>query len=104
MITRKPSLLKTKTAATHVYAIAVKMDEDEVEGWYEEEKQKAIDDYSKELEDGKSKKEALERYEKKILKANEKYNLLMNEKLLKKKGRFDRFMSNMRERWILFKK
>ena len=31
------------------------MEEDEIDGWYEDEKQKAIDEYIKEIEENKNK-------------------------------------------------
>ena len=86
-------------------AIADKMDSEEVDSWYEEEKQKSMDDYAKDIDDGKDKKQALEIYDKRIQSLIAKYNKLMDLKLdNKKKGRFYEIISKLKERIILFRK
>ena len=81
------------------------MDEDEVESWYDEEKQQAMDEYVKEIEDGKDREKAKEVYEKRLEKAIRKFNLLMNEKLdTKKKTKLRSFISGIREKLIFMKR
>jgi hypothetical protein len=57
------------------------MEEDEIEQWYEDEKQKAMDDYLKELESSKNRKEAEKIFNAKMDDITKKYNQLMMEKI-----------------------
>jgi len=57
------------------------MEEDEIEQWYEDEKQKAMDDYLKELESNKNHEEAEKAFNVKMDCIAKRYNQLMTEKL-----------------------
>jgi hypothetical protein len=59
------------------------MDEEEIDSWYEEEKQKCLDDYLKEIENSKDHEVAERKYEAKLNKVMEKYNKLMTRFLSK---------------------
>ena len=65
--------------------LQINMEEDEIDGWYEEEKQKIMDDYLKNIEDGKNKVVSEKKYRDKLAKTIARYNKLMDEKLTKKK-------------------
>ena len=60
------------------------MEEDEIDSWYEEEKQKLMDDYLKDLEDKKDHDVSQKKYEDKLNKLIEKYNKTMEEKIRQK--------------------
>ena len=62
------------------------MEEDEIENWYEDEKQKAMDDYLKDLEDKKDHDISQKKYEQRLEKTIEKYNKLMEENIKRKKA------------------
>jgi hypothetical protein len=57
------------------------MEEDEIEQWYEDEKQKAMDEYLKELESNKNKDEAEKMFNAKMDDTTKRYNQLMAEKI-----------------------
>ena len=81
------------------------MEEDEIEGWYEDEKQNIVDDYLKELDDGVPKQNAEEKYKKNIASVIERYNSLMNEKLdKKKKGKLGNLIFNIKARLLTYRK
>ena len=63
--------------------LQINMEEDEIDSWYEEEKQKVMDDYLKDIEDGKERAASEKKYREKLAKAIAKYNKLMDEKLSK---------------------
>lgn len=109
-------------AATPVCASASRMEEEEIDAWYEEEKQKCMDNYLKEVEAKKPKKikdflgpenpkdllgnheEAEKRYGSKLNKIINKYNQLMEEKLQNKKAsKFGKFFSSLKGRIHFFK-
>jgi len=60
------------------------MGEDEVDQWYEEEKQKVMDDYLKEIEDKTKKIKAEEKFHTKMSQISLKYSRLMEKQLLAK--------------------
>jgi hypothetical protein len=62
------------------------MDEDEIEQWYDAEKEKALEEYTTALEGGKDRKEAEKEFNLKIMEIMKRYNQLMAENL-KKQGR-----------------
>ena len=70
--------------ATSANASVSKMEEDEIDSWYEEEKQKLMDDYLKDLEDKKDHDVSQKKYEDKLNKLIEKYNKTMEEKIRQK--------------------
>jgi aspartate/methionine/tyrosine aminotransferase len=75
------------------------MEEEEIDNWYEEEKQKCMDEYLKEIETTKHYEEAEKRYEEKLNRIINKYNQLMGEKIQNKKaGKFKKFVSNLKKR------
>ena len=57
------------------------MDEDEIDSWYEEQKDNALEDYMKNIENTKNHEESQRIYEAKLSKIIEKYNRLMSQKL-----------------------
>jgi hypothetical protein len=62
------------------------MEEDEVESWYEEQKQKLSDDYLDQLDKKMDRDKAAEEYTKKFNNLNVKYMALID-KSLKSKGK-----------------
>lgn len=60
------------------------MDEDEIDSWYEEEKQKCMDDYLINIEKSGNHDDAEKKFDARLSKAMEKYNKLMNDFLKKK--------------------
>ena len=52
------------------------MDEEDIDIWYDEEKEKALDEYMKAINEKKDKKEAEKKYKKKTKKLREKYEKL----------------------------
>jgi DUF438 domain-containing protein len=61
-------------------------EEDEVEAWYEEEKQKLLDSYVEQLDKGANKEAAEKGYTQKFEQLNQKY-LMLIESALARKGR-----------------
>ena len=57
------------------------MEEDEIDSWYEEEKQKVMEDYLKDIELGKAREISEKKYREKLAKTIARYNKLMIEKL-----------------------
>ncbi len=55
----------------------LRMDEEEINNWYEEQKQKCMDEYLSEIEKNKLHEEAERKYEEKLSKIMEKYSKLM---------------------------
>lgn len=81
------------------------MDIDEIESWYDEEKEHAMDDYTKEIEEGRDREKAKEVYEKRLQRAIKKYNALMNEKLdTRKKTKLQSILSGIKEKVIFMRK
>lgn len=74
-------LPKAVLPAIRAYAIANKMDEEEIELGYEEEKQKCMDEYLNAIEAAKSREDAEKKYHDKLNKAINKYNMMMSQKL-----------------------
>lgn len=66
------------------------MEEDEIEQWYGDEKQKAMDEYLKELESNKNKGEAEKLFNAKMSNTIKRYNQLMTEKI-SGKGKNNKF-------------
>lgn len=64
--------------------LQVNMDEDEIDSWYEEEKQKYIDEYLQQIEQTKNHEEAEKSYNEKLNRVIAKYNKLMEEKIRNK--------------------
>ncbi|HLC49900.1 MAG TPA: hypothetical protein VJI97_00560 [Candidatus Nanoarchaeia archaeon] len=62
------------------------MDEEEIEGNYEEEKQNCMDKYLADLEAGKDKEAAMKKYEETLQKSIAKYNASMIKQLEGKKS------------------
>lgn len=86
------------------YAIVGRMEEEEIDAWYEEEKQKCMEEYLKEIEAAKNYDEAERRYDGKLNKIINKYNRLMTEKLQNKKtNKFERFISSLKRKIYFFK-
>ena len=84
--------------------LQVKMEEEEIDAWYEEEKQKCMDDYLKEVETTKSYEDAEKRYENKLNKIINRYNQLMAEKLQNKNtSKFEKFISSLKRMIYFFK-
>lgn len=52
------------------------MDEADIDSWYDEEKEKALDEYMKTLDEKRDKKEAEKKYKEKMKKIREKYEKL----------------------------
>jgi hypothetical protein len=89
------------------------MDNDEVEVWYEEEKQKLMDEYLKELNEGKNPKDAEKIFTLKLNQTVNRYNELIKKNIerKKRKERFkkqvDKFKEKiryLREKFFFFKK
>ena len=57
------------------------MEDDEIDSMYEEEKQKAMDDYLKDIEDGKDKEKSQKKYDAKTSKALLTYNKMMEKNI-----------------------
>ncbi len=72
--------------ATRAPVTAAEMDEEEIEGNYEEEKQNGMDKYLADLEAGKNKEAAMKKYEESLQKSIAKYNTSMMKKLEGKKS------------------
>ena len=82
----------------------IKMEEEDIDAWYEDEKQKAMDNYLKCIEEGKDKKISEEKYSGRMKYVIETYNRLMTEKLsMKKTGKFQTFMYNLRAKMMMKK-
>lgn len=76
------------------------IDEEEIESWYEEEKQKLLDTYLEQLEKGASKMAEEQSYTKKFEQLNNEYILLI-EKALARKGKktpMEKFKGRIREK------
>ena len=81
------------------------MELDEIDGWYEEEKQKYMEEYLKALEDKRPKEEAEKLYDDKLNKLLDKYNKMMLEKIEnKKQSRLGSFISVIKEKISFTKK
>ena len=84
--------------------LQVRMDEDEIDSWYEEEKQKRMDEYLSEIEAEKNHEEAEKKYENKLGKVINRYNELMNETMQNKKtGKLKRFLFSVKSAIFPFK-
>ena len=82
------------------------MDEDEIDFWYEDEKQKAMDDYLKELEIKKNNKEAETTFNTRMETLMKKYNQLMAEKIANrgKKSKFNEIAEKITDKIRSFRK
>lgn len=81
------------------------MEEDEIDGWYEEEKQKCMDEYLKDVETTKNYEEAEKKYEARLNKIINKYNQLMTEKIQSKKSNeLKNFISSIKRKFYFFKR
>ena len=60
------------------------MDEEEIDVWYEEAKQKSLDEYMLEIEQSKNHEDAEKKYNLKLSRIIERYNKLMNDLIDKK--------------------
>ncbi|HLG23424.1 MAG TPA: hypothetical protein VI564_00675 [Candidatus Nanoarchaeia archaeon] len=79
----------------------MKMDEDEINEWYEEEKEKILEEYTLKLEEKKDREKAESEYHEKLGKVMEKYNKLMLEKLEpKKQNKFNEMVEELRNKLI----
>ena len=67
------------------------MEEGEIEQWYEDEKQKAMDDYLKNLESSKNRDEPERAFNDKMDELTKKYNQLMEDKISNKGSRLRDF-------------
>lgn len=84
--------------------LQIKMDEEEIDSWYEEEKQKYVEQFAAEIEKLKNHESAEKAYNDKLNKLIQKYNKLMLEKLQNKKnGKLNIFLSKIK-RILLLKK
>lgn len=84
--------------------LQVNMDEEEIDSWYEEEKQKCIDEYLQEIERTKNHEEAEKSYNEKLNRVIVKYNKLMEEKIRNnKKGGLSTILSKIRRTVFSFK-
>lgn len=83
-------------AATPAPAAAVKMDEEEIDMWYEEEKQKCMDDYLKEIESGNH-DDAEKKYNERLGKLIAKYNSMMTDAIQGKKSPFKDMVSGIKK-------
>jgi hypothetical protein len=82
------------------------MTEEEIETWYEEEKQKAYDELLKEIESKKDRAQSEKRYGLRLEKIKERYNRL-HEKILEREDKriqFKRIKQKARERFPILKK
>ena len=78
----------------------MKMKEDEIDQWYEEEKQKVMDDYLKEIEDKSKKEKSEEKFHEMMSRLSWKYGHLMDKALLAKKkkkssGKFSKILEKI---------
>ena len=81
------------------------MEEEEIDSWYEEEKQKCMEEYLKNIETTKDHEEAEKKYNDKLNKLIDKYNQLMAKAIQgKKTGKLKKFISNIKRTIISFKK
>ena len=62
--------------ATTARVFANKMDEEDIDSWYDEEKEKLLEEYMKTLDGKKEKKEAEKKYKERMKKIREKYEML----------------------------
>ena len=79
------------------------MEEEEIEAWYEDEKQKLLDIYLEQLEKGADKQTEEQSYTKKFEALNAQY-LSLIEKALARKGKktgMEKFTSKMKEKMQL---
>ncbi len=67
--------------AANIVAKVAKMDEDEINNWYEEQKQAWLDNYVKDLENGLDKIAAEKKYRAALEKILQRYHKLMDENL-----------------------
>lgn len=73
------------------------MDEEEIDAWYEEEKQKCMDDYLKGIEESKNHEAAEKRYKERLGKAIDKYNKLMEDAIKGRKSGIKSVISNIKK-------
>ena len=82
--------------------LQVRMEEEEIDGWYEEEKQKFMEEYLKNIETTKNYEEAEKRYNDRLNKLIDKYNQLMIEAIQgRKTGKLKRFISKIKKVFFL---
>lgn len=82
-------------------SLQIKMEEEEIDSWYEEEKQKCMDNYLKDVETTKNYEESEKKYTAKLNKIMNKYNKLMTEKLQNQKmGKLKKFISKIKTKLI----
>ncbi len=85
--------------------LQIKMDDEEIDSWYEEEKQKCLDEYLREIETSKNHEEAEKRYNDKLGRLIGKYNQMMEKRLEgKKTGKFGKIISSMEQMGTFFRK
>lgn len=80
------------------------MDEEEIDIWYEEEKQKCMDEYLKDIEAAKNREESQKKYEVKLNKIIVKYNKMMVGNLESKKPGKKNFLMKIKEKMLALKK
>ena len=77
--------------------LQLKMDEEDIDGWYEEEKQKLLDQYLAGIE-SHNREEAEKAYNEKLSTLMAKYNQMMSNMLESmKKSKSKGFISNLRK-------
>lgn len=81
------------------------MNNEELDAWYEEQKQQLLDQYVKRLEEKKSHKKVEEEFTNKIIKIHEKYEKLFEKHFKHKKTResVNKFISFMNKISELYK-
>jgi Mg2+ and Co2+ transporter CorA len=67
--------------ATAALAFADEMEEEDIDIWYEDEKQRIFDIYVADVENGLDQQKSLAKYEKRLEAAYRRYSSLMNRKL-----------------------
>ncbi len=80
------------------------MDEEEIDIWYEEEKQKCLDEYLKDIEAAKNREESQRKYEMKLNKIIDRYNRVMTTNLESKKPGKKNFLVKIKEKMLSLKK
>lgn len=85
--------------------LQIKMDDEEIDSWYEEEKQKCLDEYLKGIESSKKHEEAEKKYNERLDRLMGKYNQMMEKRMSgKKTGKFGKLISGIGQMSAFFRK
>ena len=79
--------------------LQLEMEIEDIESWYEEEKQKYMDDYLKDLEDGVESAICEKKFHQKMSKVMEKYNKMMEKKIDEKAKNKKSFIQSIRQKF-----